>query len=271
MTSSRGTVPAVAVLMLVLLTACAHEPARLPAFSGQVRVEVADVAYDHSAGVHYLVLEEKAGRRVLPIVVGDDEAQAIMFELRGIRPPRPLTYELLLRVIQLTGNKLDRVVISDVRDEVYYATVYLDGGRYALDSRPSDAVALAIAANAPIFVAEKLLQMAAGENSQPNIRLFKAFDLTIQELTPELAEYFGVSTHSGVLVADVGKEAQRAGLQRGDIVTELDHRPLSTVDDFKQAAAAAISQDEPRVTLTIKRGDAVRILTIGRNRSDPRD
>lgn len=270
MTSVRTVLPFYAA-MLLCLSACAHESASVPALSDQVRVDVADVAYDHSAGVHYLVLEEKAGRRVLPIVVGDDEAQAIMFELRGVRPQRPLTYELLLQLIQLTGNRIDRVVIGDVRDEVYYATVYLDGGRYALDSRPSDAVALAIGAKAPIFVADKLLQVAAGENHPPNIKLAKALGITIQELTPELAEYFGVDTHGGVLVADIGKEAQRAGLRRGYILTEIDRRPVTTIEDFSQVAAAAMSQSEPEVTLTIKRGDTLQILTIGKKPSARRN
>src|SRR6516225_3892474 len=160
----RRQVPLFVAIASLLLGGCAHGPAALPVFADQVRVDVTDVAYDHSTGAHYLVLEEKSGRRVLPIAIGDDEAQAIMFELRGIKPERPLTYELLLRAIELTGNKVDLVVIADVRDEVYYAKVYLDHGKYTLDSRPSDAIALAIGANAPIFVAERLLQAATSVN-----------------------------------------------------------------------------------------------------------
>jgi bifunctional DNase/RNase len=246
----------------LLLSGCAHETTVLPAFADQVRVDVTDVAYDHSTGAHYLVLEEKAGRRVLPIVVGDDEAQAIMFELRGIKPERPLTYELLQRLIELTGNKVDRVVIGEVRDEVYYAKVYLDHGRYTLDSRPSDAIALAIGASAPIFVADKLLQMAAAENRAPTITLAKGLGVTTQELTPELAQYFGVTVRSGVLVADIGNEAQNAGVERGDIVTQIDGRPVSTVDEFSQAATAAVNGGDSKVSLTIRRGDAVHVVTV---------
>jgi len=250
----------------LLLGGCAHEPAALPAFADQVRVDVTDVAYDHSTGAHYLVLEEKSGRRVLPIAIGDDEARAIMFELRGIKPERPLTYELLLRLIELTGNKLDRVVIGDVRDEVYYAKVYLDRGRYTLDSRPSDAIALAIGANAPIFVADRLLQTATAETRMPQINLAKAMGMTMQELTPELAQYFGVSVDSGVLVADIGGEAQNAGVQRGDIVTQIDGRPSTTLDEFSHAAALVISGGDSKVSLTIKRGDTVRIVTLNTHR-----
>ena len=246
----------------LLLSGCAHEPAALPAFADQVRVDVTDVAYDHSTGTHYLVLEAKSGRRVLPIAIGDDEARAIMFELRGIKPERPLTYELLLRLIELTGNKVDRVVIGEVRDEVYYAKVYLDRGRYTLDSRPSDAIALAIGANAPIFVADRLLQTATAEARTPPINLAKAMDITMQELTPELAQYFGVGVRNGVLVADIGKAAQTAGVERGDIVTQVNGRPITTLDEFSRAAAAALNGGDSKVSLTIKRGDAVHVVTL---------
>jgi uncharacterized protein len=249
-------------LAALLLGGCAREPASLPVFADQVRVDVTDVAYDHTSGAHYLVLEEKSGRRVLPIAIGDDEAQAIMFELRGIKPERPLTYELLLRLIELTGNKVDRVVIGNVRDEVYYAKVYLDRGRYTLDSRPSDAIALAIGANAPIFVADKLLQTATAENKAPPINLSEALGITVQELTPELAQYFGVIALNGVLVADIGSDAQHAGVERGDILTQVDGRPITTPDEFSHATTAAINGGDSKVSLTIKRGESLHVITL---------
>jgi uncharacterized protein len=258
----RGQAHLAALIATFLLGGCAHEPTALPVFADQVRVDVTDVAYDHSTGAHYLVLEEKAGRRVLPIAIGDDEAQAIMFELRGIKPQRPLTYELMLKLIEQTGNKVDRVVIGDLRDEVYYAKVYLDQGRYVLDSRPSDAIALAVGADAPIFVADKLLQTATAETAPPPINIVKGLGMTMQELTPELAQYFGVATHSGVLVADIGSNAQNAGVKRGDIVTQIDGRPITTLDDFSRAAALADARVNSDVTLTITRDDAVHLITL---------
>ena len=248
--------------MALLLGGCAHEPATLPMLADQVRVDVTDVAYDHSTGTHYLVLEEKSGRRILPIAIGDDEAQAIMFELRGIKPERPLTYELLLNLIEQTGNKVDRVVIGDIRDEVYYAKVYLNHGQYTLDSRPSDAIALAIGANAPIFVATKLLQTATTDTRTPPMNIAKGLGMTMQELTPELAQYFGVSVHSGVLVADIGGNARNAGIERGDIVTQIDGKPIETLDEFSHAAVAAMAGGDSKVTITIRRGDAVHVVTL---------
>jgi bifunctional DNase/RNase len=246
----------------LLLGGCVRGPTAMPVFADQVRVDVTDVAYDHSTDTHYLVLEDKSGRRVLPIAIGDEEAQAIMFELRGIKPERPLTYQLLLRLIEQTGNRVDRVVIGDVRDEVYYAKVYLDHGRYILDSRPSDAIALAIGADAPIFVADKLLEAATSEAVSPPVNIVKGLDMTMQELTPELAQYFGVGANSGVLVADIGNDAQKAGIQRGDILTQIDGRPVTTLAQFSGAAAATISGGDSKVTLTLRRGNTIRLLTL---------
>src|SRR5262249_40656787 len=154
-------------------------------------------------------------------------------------------------VIELTGNKVDHVVIGDVRDEVYYAKVYLDRGRYTLDSRPSDAIAIAIGANAAIFVADRLLQTATPANKVTSIKLAQAMGMTVQELTPELAEYFGVSLGNGVLVADLSNEAQNAGVERGDIVTQVDGRPITTPDEFTRAVTAATSGGDSKVSLTI--------------------
>jgi bifunctional DNase/RNase len=249
-------------LAICFASGCAHQPDVLPAFADQVRVDVTDVAYDHSTGTHYLVLEEKSGRRVLPIAIGDEEARAIMFELRGIKPPRPLTYQLLLNLIDQTGSRVERVVIGDVQDEIYYAKVYLDRGRYSLDSRPSDAIAVAIGANAPIFVADKLLQTATAEAKAPPIDTVEGLGMTIQQLTPDLAQYFRVRADSGVLVADIAGNAKRAGVQRGDIVTQIEGKPVTTLDDFSHAAETALAGSDSKVALTIMRRNSTRLVTL---------
>jgi bifunctional DNase/RNase len=253
------------LLAAILLGGCAHERAT-PVLAGQVRVDVTDVAYDHSTGTHYLVLEEKSGRRVLPITIGDDEARAILFELHGIKPERPLTYELLLKVIEQTGNHVDRVLIGEVREEVYYAKVYLDHGQYELDSRPSDAVALAIGANAPIFVADRLLQAATPESVAPTLNTAEAMGVTVQELTPELAQYFGVTAHSGVLVADISVNSQKLGVERGDIVTQVEGQPVTTPQDYARAVTAASSGDS-KVTLTLNRSGSTRVIILATNQA----
>jgi hypothetical protein len=232
---------------------------------GQVRVQVASVGFDQDTGTHYIMLEDKAGGRSLPITIGDEEARAIMFELHGIKPERPLTCELLRNAIEQTGNHVDRVEVGDVHDEVYFAKIYLDGGRYMLDSRPSDAIALAIGVNAPIFVAGKLFESAnqGGRGIESPLRTARAMGITVQELTPDMAESFGVGAYSGVVIADLDATAERAGLERGDIIAEADGRRVAAPDDFSRIAAAAKAGGDPSLTLMVRRGGETRAITIG--------
>jgi bifunctional DNase/RNase len=231
---------------------------------GRVRVQVASVGLDQDTGTHYILLEDKAGGRSLPITIGDEEARAIMFELHGIRPERPLTCELLRNVIEQTGNHVDRVVVGDVHDDVYFAKIYLDGGRYMLDSRPSDAIALAIGVNAPIFVASKLFDSAnqAARGGESPLRTARAMGITVQELTPDMAESFGAGAYSGVVVADLDAAAERAGLERGDIIAEADGRRVAAPGDFSRIAAAAKAGGDSSLTLTVRRGAETRTITV---------
>ena len=96
-----------------------------------------------------------ARRRALQILIGDEEARTIMLEMHGIKPDRPLTHDLLRDLIEQTGNRVDRVVITSVHNQIYYADIYLDRAGLRLDSRPSDAIALAMGMGAPIFVEQR--------------------------------------------------------------------------------------------------------------------
>jgi bifunctional DNase/RNase len=137
-----------------------------------VEVEVLHLGFDQAAGTPVVILREKAGTRMLPIWIGESEAQAILLKLHGIEPLRPLTSDLLKTVLVTTGNRVDRVVINDLRNQTFYATIYLDQARYRIDSRPSDAIALALACKVPIFVLPRLFLKEPPEHpSSPNVVL----------------------------------------------------------------------------------------------------
>lgn len=103
--------------------------------------------------------------RVLPILIGGPEASAIHSAMEGIVPPRPLTHDLALTVIQTLGATLEKVVITEVREHTFFAQLHLRtaAGELVVSSRPSDAIALAVRATAPIFANEALLDEAAIE------------------------------------------------------------------------------------------------------------
>jgi uncharacterized protein len=227
--------------------------------SGAVRVEVATVGFDQRGGAPFVQLDDRAGKRSLQITIGTEEARTITLELKGIKTARPLTSELLGRVISRTGNAVDRIEVTAVRDEIYYAKIILDHGRYVLDSRPSDAIALALGVRAPIYVASALMPSNSATASEVRAPVTASnFGVTVQELTPDLARYFGVEAGSGVVIADFGLPAEKAGLRRGDIVIEAGGQPVRTPGDFVRVTSAGGAP----IALTIRRDGATSIIRI---------
>ncbi len=117
-----------------------------------------------------LILKEVGGDRRLPIIIGSFEAQAIALEMEGIKPPRPLTHDLIKNILDGLGITILEVVVTDLRDGTFYAKIYLElnGTTYEIDSRPSDAIAVAIRCGVPIYVNEEVLEEAGftpGEES----------------------------------------------------------------------------------------------------------
>ncbi|MEA2649449.1 MAG: uncharacterized protein QOG61_1884 [Candidatus Binataceae bacterium] len=250
------------MLMLVfgLVAACGRRAATSPLSppSGEVRVEVTEVGYDKQSASHYVQLDDRAQQRSLQIAIGDDPARAITLELSGVKSPRPLTNQLLGAVLARTGNAVDRVEITQVRDEIYYAKIILDHGRYALDSRPSDAIALAMTVNAPIYVATELMHtMSATSDAVAAPIVATNLGVTVQALTPDLANYLGIAT--GAVIADFSDEAGKSGLQRGDVLVEVDGHTIRTPDDFTRITVATGSQ----IAMTVRRGKTRQTITIG--------
>jgi bifunctional DNase/RNase len=265
-------------LLLIAAAACActrhgaayYRSGQYVPTPGEVKVEVAKVGIDRDTGAHFVLLEDDDKERGLPILVGDGEAAQIMLEMHGLKSPRPLTQDLLRSVLQQTGNHVDKVVISDLHDEVYFAKIFLDGGKHNVDSRPSDAIALAVGTHAPIYVNERLLtpsselKMSASEHLPKSAR---ALGITVQELTPDLATYFEVAPKSAVLVDEVGTDAKGAGVRRGDLLIGIDGNGVAGLKDFDRQVAAL--KDGSPVILKIRRGKAEQSITVqpGKNQS----
>jgi bifunctional DNase/RNase len=124
----------------------------------KVQVEILGLsASPASTGAYALILKETHGSRRLPIVIGAFEAQAIAFEMEGIKPPRPLTHDLLKALLDTLGSTLVEVCINNLTDGTFHAQLVLDGDGVEVDARPSDAVALAVRCQAPIFVTDEVM------------------------------------------------------------------------------------------------------------------
>jgi len=128
-----------------------------------VQVDIIGLSTSPSSGGAYaLVLGEVGGNKRLPIIIGASEAQAIALELEKIDPPRPMTHDLLQEVFRAVRANISEIVIDELRDGTFYAKIRyeFDGEEQELDARPSDAVALAVRVDVPIFVEMKVLEEA---------------------------------------------------------------------------------------------------------------
>jgi hypothetical protein len=129
---------------------------------GPEEVQVIAVYLDPMVQAPKVILERKRDRRRFDMVIGLAEMNGIAIALNGVTPPRPLTHDLFLTLFGRLRVSLTRVVITDLRDDIYYATLHLTGagGEMTLDSRPSDAIALAIRARAPVLVEDRVFDKA---------------------------------------------------------------------------------------------------------------
>jgi len=123
------------------------------------------IRIDEKSEGQIIVLKEKEGPRLLPIIIGISEVAAIKRNLSGVQPPRPMTHDLLANIVCSLGAKLDRVVVDKIESNTFYAKLVLRPNKDAprsrkivVDARPSDSIALAVRLEAPIFVEEKVFE-----------------------------------------------------------------------------------------------------------------
>lgn len=151
-------------------------------------MELVDVRIELPTNQPIVLLRETQGTRYLPIWIGAVEATAIAFALEGVKPQRPLTHDLLRATTEALGGKVNRVVVTALRDGVYYADLELDLGerRVVVSARPSDAIALAARVQAPLFASQEVLEEAGveirDEQEDVEVERFREF---LDEINPE--------------------------------------------------------------------------------------
>jgi uncharacterized protein len=150
------------------------------AADGLIEMVVESVRVHMLSNRHVVILKEKERERYLPIWIGPWEASSIAMRLQGLTPERPLTHDLFATTLEQLGANVERVVISDLAEETYHARIFVElGGRIVeVDSRPSDALALAVRVSVPVFAAEDVLDQAGlgadgglGEEGEPGAAL----------------------------------------------------------------------------------------------------
>src|SRR5437588_7667657 len=152
-----------------------------------IEVNLVGVRVELPTNQPIVLLREREGERYLPIWVGAWEATAIAFALQGIVTARPMTHDLMKNVLEEVGIHVERIVITELREGTYYATIQMsrNGSSYEVSSRPSDAIALAVRVNVPIFANEDVLTEASiiiKDEEEQEVEKFREF---LDQVTPE--------------------------------------------------------------------------------------
>jgi bifunctional DNase/RNase len=205
--------------------------------------------------------------RLLPIWIGRFEANAIALEMEKVPPLRPLTHDLIKSILQGLDAKVHRIIVTKLESNIFFAVIDLElnGREITVDSRPSDAIAVALRVDAPIFATEQVLEAAQSIEvpDRQEAALYRgAFGMTVQALTPAIAEHFSLTEGKGVLVSHIqlNSKAHSSGIRRGDIITTLGEHQTGSLQDFEEAVKAIKGQE--RVAVNLRRGEARHDITL---------
>jgi uncharacterized protein len=153
----------------------------------QIEMTIKGLMVDPITNMPIVILRDKDGQRVLPIWVGVFEANAIALQIENITTPRPMTHDLLKNVISDLKADVEKIVVSDLKENTFYALIYLsiNGEAMAIDARPSDAIALALRARAPIFVEDRVIDSAKTVALAPEKGDSERLQKWLESLDPE--------------------------------------------------------------------------------------
>lgn len=243
-----------------------------PTVADEVVMQVRSVTIDRASNSPVVVLHNEEQGKALPIWIGPFEAQAIAMEMEGISGPRPLTHDLMKKIVEELEAEVERIVIDDLRDHTYYASIHLlsHGNQLRIDSRPSDAIALALRFRKPILVNGALLlgegAVELGTDRQKRGRVGRLWGLTLQDVTGELAGFFELGEGvQGILVSDVASDSVARAVRRGDVITDVLGHEVRTLGEL-EARARQIENGAP-VELGLRRqGSEVRVSFVSGGR-----
>ncbi len=236
------------VLVGMIGTASARELA--VDFDQLVPAELASVAIEPMTGTPVVLLREPDEGRIVPIFIGPNEARAILMAQRGIEPERPMTHDLAANVIDSLNATLERVIVDELRNGTYLGALELrrngeDEDIIRIDSRPSDALALAARTGAAILVAPAILD--AGEDIpfrglDDDEDVVTAIGITVMAPTDEIRQALGLPDEPGVVVTGSRAQAEQSGLRAGALILEVDGEAASTPMAFLEQISAATAE-----------------------------
>lgn len=166
-------------------------------------MDIYGVSFDLVGKQPIVLLKTKDGNKYLPIWIGQPEAAAILMKLQGASTPRPMTHDLVTEILGQLDAQVTRITVTELRENTFYAqvTVQMDGTEIDVDSRPSDAIALAIRAEAPIFAADEVIEESAIE--------FEGDDVNEEEMVDEFKKFLDTVSPEQFAIEDDEREEER--------------------------------------------------------------
>jgi uncharacterized protein len=153
----------------------------------ELKVEIRGLMLDPSSNVPIVILRDTQSQLFLPIWIGVFEANAIALRIEGVEPPRPMTHDLLRLMLEQLGARVEKIVISDLKESTFFAVIHVqqDGRSVGIDARPSDAIALALRADAPIYVLRGVLDKAQAAELVGQASDEERLKKWLEEISPE--------------------------------------------------------------------------------------
>lgn len=213
-----------------------------------IRVEIATLGLA-AGGAPVVLLREPEGREMLPIFIGRAQAGAIARGMQGLATPRPLTHDLFGDVLARLDARLERIIVDDLHDNTFLGMLELERAdteeRLRIDSRPSDAMALAVRTGATIYVTPQVMEAAAtidyrGMAGQP----VTAAGITVTAVTAQLREALDLPERAGLLVSEVIGPAADRGLTAGALLLAIDGKVPEAPMDFLERVQAQAPDGE---------------------------
>ena len=191
-------------------------------------VEVKRISYYPPSKGYAVLLQEKEGTRSLPIIVGSSEAQAIALYLEGVEMPRPMTHDLLINMLEILESGINQVSIAHMDNGTFFAKIEVtnvQAGEIMIDSRPSDAIAIALRTLTPIYVSDEVMDRAGIDDFSTESEVPEP--ITSQELTKEASEETALENLNEALEKAITEEEYEVAARLRDRIKQLEKKSTS--------------------------------------------
>ncbi len=193
----------------------------------EIKLSITGLVYNQTiVGTYGLVLSEVEGNRRFSVMIGEPEAQSIAMKLNNKKSPRPLTHDLINNILNVLGTKLEKILIYNMLSDVFYSELHIRRGEEEIivDARTSDAVALAVRSDAPIYISSEILEIVGTvvENPQPEKTEAIEVDVTAEDLTPDQLDLLSTSDLEELLSMALHEEKYELAVNIRDAIKRKD-------------------------------------------------